>query len=79
MPTQPRSEDCPHGIAEGMPVHRAYAAQWGSISRALGLDAIMLRDSFGMPVPYERGGPWGPVAPSAEIIHRKPPMPLRRW
>ncbi len=60
----------PHGIAEGMPVHRAYAAQWGSISRALGLDAIMLRDSFGMPVPYERGGPWGPVAPSAQIIRR---------
>jgi hypothetical protein len=60
----------PHGIAEGMPVHRAYAAQWGSISRALGLDAIMLRDSFGMPVPYLRGGPWGPVAPSAEIIHQ---------
>lgn len=60
----------PHGIAEGMLVHQAYAAQWGSISRALGLDAIMLRDSFGMPVPYERGGPWGPVAPSAEIIRQ---------
>ncbi|MGP8270456.1 MAG: hypothetical protein ACLQLH_10345 [Terracidiphilus sp.] len=60
----------PDGIAEGMPVHRAYAAQWGSISRALGLDAIMLRDSFGMPVPYERGGPWGPLAPSAEIVHQ---------
>ncbi len=60
----------PEGIAEGMPVHRAYAAQWGSISRALSLDAIMLRDSFGMPVPYERGGPWGPVAPSAEIVHQ---------
>ena len=39
----------PHGIAEGMLVHQAYAAQWGSISRALGLDAIMLRASFGMP------------------------------
>jgi hypothetical protein len=60
----------PHGMAEGMPVHEAYAAQWGSLSRVLGLDAIMLRDSFGMPVPYQRAGPWGALAPSAEIIHR---------
>jgi hypothetical protein len=60
----------PHGIAEGMPVHEAYAAQWGSMSRALGLDALMLRDSFGMPIPYSRGGPWGPVAPSPEVIHQ---------
>jgi len=60
----------PEGIVEGMPVHRAYAAQWGSMSRTLGLDAIMLRDSFGMPVPYQRGGPWGEVASSAEVIHK---------
>ena len=59
----------PHGIAEGMPVHEAYAAQWGSLSRALSLDAIMLRDSFGMPVPYQRAGPWGPLAPSPQAIH----------
>jgi hypothetical protein len=30
----------------------------------------MLRDSFGMPVPYSRNGPWGPVAPSPEVIHQ---------
>jgi hypothetical protein len=60
----------PHGIAEGMPVHQAYAAQWGSLSRALGLDAIMLRDSFGMPVPYRRAGPWGPLAPNPEVIRK---------
>ncbi len=60
----------PHGISEGMAVHEAYAAQWGSLSRALGLGAIMLRDSFGMPVPYQRAGPWGRLAPSAEVIHR---------
>ena len=58
----------PKGIPEGMPVHEAYAAQWGSLSKTVGLDAIMLRDSFGMPVPYRRGGPWGPVAPSREVI-----------
>jgi hypothetical protein len=60
----------PAGIAEGTPVHEAYAKQWGSLSKAVGLDAIMLRDSFGMPVPYKRGGPWGPLAPSPEAIHR---------
>ena len=60
----------PQGIPEGMPVHQAYAAQWGSLSRALGLDAIMLRDSFGMPVPYQRAGPWGALAPSPDVIHQ---------
>ncbi len=60
----------PHGICEGMPVHEAYAAQWGSLSRALGLDAVMLRDSFGMPIPYSRNGPWGPLAPSPDLIHQ---------
>jgi hypothetical protein len=53
----------PKGVPEGMPVHKAYAEQWGSLSKTVGLDALMLRDSFGMPVPYQRRGPWGPVAP----------------
>ena len=60
----------PGGIPEGMPVHKAYSAQWGSLSHALGLDAIMLRDSFGMPVPYRRGGPWGPLAPNPDVIRK---------
>ena len=60
----------PGGIPEGMPAHRAYAAQWGSLSRGLGLDAIMLRDSFGTPVPYRRGGPWGLLAPSPDLIRK---------
>jgi hypothetical protein len=60
----------PRGIREGMPVYEAYAAQWGSMSHALGLDAIMLRDSFGMPIPYSRNGPWGRVAPSPDLIHQ---------
>jgi hypothetical protein len=60
----------PGGILEGTPAHRAYAAQWGSLSHALGLDAIMLRDSFGMPVPYRRGGPWGLLAPSPDLIRK---------
>jgi hypothetical protein len=56
------------GIPEGMPVHQAYAAQWGSLSKAVGLDAVMLRDSFGMPLPYERWGPRGALAPSPGAI-----------
>lgn len=61
----------PQGIAEGMPVYQAFAAQWGSLSKAAGLDAIMLRDSFGMPVPYQRAGPHGIVEPSPEAIRKQ--------
>ncbi len=60
----------PAGIPEGLPAYRAYAVQWGDLSSAVGLDAIMLRDSFGFPVPYWRAGPWGRVAPSAQVIHK---------
>jgi hypothetical protein len=60
----------PHGFAEGMSVHAAFAAQWGSVSRAAGLNALMLRDSFGFPVPYTRRGPVGVLMPSREEIAR---------
>ena len=61
----------PNGIQEGMPVYQAFAAQWGSLSRAVGLDAIILRDSFGMPVPYQRAGPDGLLEPSPEAIGKR--------
>ena len=60
----------PKGIPEGMAVHTAFTAQWAALSKNVGLDGIMLRDSFGFPVPYARSGPLGPVMPSAEAIHR---------
>ncbi len=60
----------PKGIPEGTAVHTAFTAQWGALSKSVGLDGIMLRDSFGFPVPYARSGPLGPVMPSAEAIHR---------
>jgi hypothetical protein len=60
----------PRGLKEGMSVHAAFATQWGSLSRATGLDALMLRDSFGFPVPYRRGGPLGPLMPSQQAIQR---------
>ncbi len=60
----------PDGIPEGMPVHQMFALQWGSLSKAAGLDAIMLRDSFGFPIPYERRGQYGPLAPTAELARK---------
>ncbi|MBS1815052.1 MAG: hypothetical protein JSS87_09285 [Acidobacteria bacterium] len=60
----------PHGITEGMPAHEAFAAQWGSLSRTTGLDAIMLRDSIGFLIPYVRRGPVGDVMPSPQAIKR---------
>jgi hypothetical protein len=59
----------PQGIPEGMRVYYAFASQWGVLSRAVGLDALMLRDSFGFPVPYRRGGPAGPLMSSEAIEH----------
>ncbi len=61
----------PKGIPEGLPIPDAFAAQWGSLSKAAGLDAIMLRDSFGMPVPYQRAGPDGLLEPSPEAIEKR--------
>ena len=60
----------PHGLTEGMSVHAAFAAQWGSLSRAAGLDALMLRDSFGFPIPYKRRGPMGTLMPSHEAVQQ---------
>lgn len=58
----------PHGIKEGMSVHTAFAVQWSSLSRVVGLGALMLRDSFGFPVPYTRRGPLGELMPSHQAI-----------
>ena len=60
----------PRGIPQRMTVHAAFSAQWGSLSRAAGLDALMLRDSFGFPVPYTRRGPLGALMPSHQAIER---------
>lgn len=37
----------PEGGREGLPVHSAFGAQWGAVSRFLALDGLMLRNSFG--------------------------------
>lgn len=42
----------PGGIAQGTPVHAAFAAQWKALTSAVGLDAIMLREGMCFPRTY---------------------------
>ena len=56
----------PQGIRAGTPIYQFFGKQWGSLSKATGLDAIVLRDSFLLPASYRRNGPFGPTAPSPE-------------
>lgn len=60
----------PNGYTEGMPAHAAFAAQWGSLSKVTGLDALMLRDSIGFSIPYTRRGPLGEVMPDTASINK---------
>lgn len=53
----------PGGIPEGTPFTEFFGKQWGHLSKAVGLDAIILRDSFlGVGI-YSRTGPYGKTAP----------------
>ena len=54
----------PDGVAEGTPVTAFFGRQWGSLSRAVGLDAIVLRDSMIGPGIYDRVGLYGETAPA---------------
>ena len=56
----------PNGIRTGTPVFEFFGKQWGSLSKATGLDAIVLRDGFLLPVSYRRSGLFGAIAPSPE-------------
>jgi hypothetical protein len=53
----------PNGIRAGAPVNLFFGAQWGHLSKAVGLDAIVLRDSLLGPIAYRRRGPWGASLP----------------
>jgi hypothetical protein len=51
------------GIPESTPFTEFFGKQWGHLSRSVGLDAIVLRDSLlGVGV-YSRRGPYGKTAP----------------
>ncbi|MDQ7911203.1 hypothetical protein RB614_42615 [Phytohabitans sp. ZYX-F-186] len=52
----------PDGVAAGTRVAEYFGRQWGSLSRAVGLDAIVLRDSMMGAGVYERVGIFGETA-----------------
>ena len=54
----------PNGIPEGTPVTEFFGNQWGSLSKAVGFDAIILRDAMFGPGTYKRVGPYGSTAPA---------------
>ena len=52
----------PTGIPEGVPIGDFFGSQWGHLSKSVGLNAIVLRDSFLFKGVYTRGyGPQGAV------------------
>lgn len=54
----------PNGIKKGMPIYEFFGPQWGHLSKAVGLNAIVLRDSVIGPGVYRRFGPYGRTAPA---------------
>ncbi len=54
----------PHGVKAGLPFTRFFADQWGSLSKAVGYDAIVLRDAMIGVANYKRYGPFGYTASS---------------
>jgi hypothetical protein len=58
----------PQGIPAGTPIHEFFGAQWGSLSKAVGLDALVLRDSWIPKIAYRRGGPFGRTAPADPAV-----------
>lgn len=54
----------PTGIPAGTPLTEFFGKQWGSLSKALNLDVIILRDGFlGTGLYSRRKGPYGETAP----------------
>ncbi len=54
----------PQGVKEGLAFTEFFANQWGSLSKAVGYDAIVLRDAMIGVANYHRYGPYGNTASS---------------
>ena len=52
----------PDGVQDGLPFTRFFADQWGSLSKAVGYDALVLRDAMVGVATYRRFGPYGATA-----------------
>jgi len=61
----------PRGIQQPTPITEFFGKQWGDLSQALGLEAIILRDSMIGPLPYTRRGPYGNSAPADPAIWQR--------
>jgi hypothetical protein len=63
----------PHGIPKALPLWEFFGKQWGSLSKKVGLDAIVLRDGMLGPGVYTRLGPFGKTL-SPDIAKNKKMM-----
>jgi len=62
----------PNGIKAGLPITEFFGNQWGDLSKKVGFDALILRDSsLGLAI-YERRGPFGLRAPEN-------PDEMKKW
>ncbi|HLP73018.1 MAG TPA: hypothetical protein VK155_08965 [Bacteroidales bacterium] len=62
----------PEGIPEGTSFPEFFGKQWGDFSKKLGIDVIVLRDSYMGVGIYDRKGPYGKTAPDD-------PQKVREW
>lgn len=62
----------PTGLAGGERFGDVLGAQWGAVSRAVGLDCLHLRDGFITPMLYTRKGPYG-------VIQHQDPAVNAEW
>lgn len=58
----------PNGLTAGAYFPEFFGAQWGHLSRFLGLDLLLLRDGLTGPMVYTRNGPYGTRAPSDPAV-----------
>lgn len=69
VPDTERYGGFPEGIPAGTTAADYFARQWGSLSQAIGLGAVVLRDAFLGTMLYNRVGPHGiALAPSTDEI-----------
>jgi len=77
LPGRLQAEDCayaafPQGLPEGLPFTEYFGKQWGSLSREIGVDALVFRDScLGVGI-YSKTGPYGVKGPAD-------PHQLQEW